>query len=165
MATTRAESLHTLRHQLAAALAWGDAHVSFDGAVRGLPHALRGRRPRHFPHSAWELVEHLRRTQQDLLEFCRNPAYKPLNWPTAYWPPAPTPPSDAAWAASVRAFRRDRAALQSLVEDTALDLEARVPHGTGQTYTREILLALDHAAYHVGQLIALRHLLQAWPPD
>ena len=152
-----------LRKQVAAAFAWGEAHVSFDDAVKGLPIALRGRRPRSFPHSPWELVEHIRLAQDDLLDFCRNPAYKAKRWPDDYWPPDAAPKTSRAWAASVAKCRRSRAALQALVTDPSLDPGDRIPHGTGQTYGREILLALDHTAYHLGQLVAVRRLLGAWP--
>jgi hypothetical protein len=152
------------RAALASALAWREAHADFDQAVHGLPPALRGRRPDGFPHSAWELVEHVRRTQRDLIEFCTNPHYREPRWPDDYWPPDPAPPSGDAWDHSLTAYRDDRDALRALVADASRDLTAAIPHGSGQTYLREVLLALDHTAYHVGQLVAVRRLLQAWPP-
>ena len=143
-------------------LAWEDAHVGFDAAVDGLPSALRGAVPPGLPHSAWQLVEHLRRGQHDILEFCVNPNYRELKWPDDYWPAAPQPPSEGAWDESVEAFRADRSALQRLALDASVDLDATIPHGTGQTYGREILLAADHTAYHVGQLVLVRRALGAW---
>ena len=151
-----------LRAQLAALLDWHDAHADFDAAVDGLPAELRGRTPRGVPYSAWQLVEHLRLAQHDILDFCRNPAYQEMTWPDDYWPRAAAPPSDGAWEESVAALRRDRKALQALVLDPAIDLFAAIPHGNGQTYLRELLLAADHAAYHVGQLVLVRRLLGAW---
>jgi DinB family protein len=151
-----------VREQLAKLLSWEDAHVSFDAAVANLPAALRGRQPEGLPYSPWQLLEHLRITQNDILEFCRNPAYTELSWPKDYWPSSPLPASPAAWDGSVRAFQSDRAALQQLARDPSIDLEARIPHGTGQTYLRELLLAADHAAYHIGELIVVRRLLKAW---
>ena len=148
---------------VASSLDWEQAHVSFDRAVDGLAPGLRGRRPDGFPHSAWELVEHIRFTQFDLLDFCQNPKYTEPKWPDDYWPRTPVPPSDAAWMESIAAVRRDRTALARFATDTELDLTARIPHGTGQTYLRTILVAVDHAAYHVGQLVAVRRLLGAWP--
>jgi uncharacterized damage-inducible protein DinB len=151
-----------LRAHLSKLLDWGDAHVGFDAAVKGIAPAVRGAVPEGFDHSPWQLVEHLRRAQHDILDFCRNPAYVEMSFPQDYWPPEPAPPSEAAWKQSIAAFRRDRGALQKLADDTAVDLFARIPHGTGQTYLRELLLVADHNAYHVGQLVAVRQALGDW---
>ena len=151
-----------LRAQLAALLDWKDAHTDFDAAVAGLPPALRGRTPAGLPYSPWQLVEHLRLAQHDILDFCRNPAYEEMQWPEDYWPRESAPPSDAAWEESLAAFRRDREALRALASDHSIDLFAAIPHGSGQTYLRELLLVADHNAYHLGQLIAVRRLLGAW---
>jgi hypothetical protein len=151
-----------IRDQLADALAWREAHATLDDAVAGLAPDLRGERPAGFPHSPWELLEHLRLAQHDILEFCRNPAYRAPSWPDDYWPAKATPPRADAWDESIRAYQRDRDGLKALVRDPAITLEALIPHGDGQTYLREILLALDHAAYHVGQLVAVRRALDAW---
>jgi hypothetical protein len=147
-----------LREQLARLLDWEDAHAGFDAAVANIPEHVRGTKPSGL-HSAWELVEHLRRTQRDILDFCRNPDYQELRWPDDYWPPAPDPPSGAAWNESIDAFRRDRRALQQLAADPAVDLGAVIPHGTGQTYLRELLLVADHSSYHIGQLVMGRQAL------
>jgi uncharacterized damage-inducible protein DinB len=152
----------SLRQHLIRLLDWQDAHVNFDAATVGLPAKLRGVRPPGLAHSAWELVEHLRFTQRDILEFCRSAEYKEPAWPADYWPPSPAPPSSRAWAASIAAFREDQAALRRLAENPALDLFAAIPHGSGQTYLRELLLVADHNAYHVGQLVVVRRLLGAW---
>ena len=151
-----------LRAHLRRLLDWQDAHAGFDAAVDGVPPRLRGVRPEGSAHSPWELLEHLRLTQADILDFCRNPAYAERTWPDDYWPRGPAPPTPAAWDESVAAFRRDRAALQQLAADTSLDLFATIPHGTGQTYLRELLLVADHNAYHLGQLVAVRRQLGAW---
>jgi hypothetical protein len=151
-----------LREHLRKLLAWGDAHVDYDRAVAGLAPGLRGVRPDGLPYSPWELLEHLRITQHDILDFSRNPQYAELSWPEDYWPPAAAPPDAHAWDRSVAAFQADREALQALAADAEIDLFARIPHGQGQTYLREILLAADHAAYHVGQLVTVRRLLGAW---
>lgn len=151
------------RKQLAKLLSWEEAHVSFDAAVADLSADLRGMRPAGLPYSPWQLVEHLRITQHDILDFCQNPGYRELTWPDDYWPPASAPGSLTAWDDSVAQFQRDRAQLQHLANDTGIDLEARIPHGSGQTYLRELLLAADHAAYHIGELIVVRRLLGAWP--
>ena len=158
-------TVEPLREQLARVLAWEDAHTGFDAAVAELPVALRGARPAVLPYSPWRLVEHLRVTQADILDFCRNPDYHERNWPDDYWPTGDAPPTAAAWDESVRAFARDREALQALARDPAIDLHAQIPHGEGQTYLRELLLAADHAAYHLGELVVVRRLLGSWPPS
>jgi uncharacterized damage-inducible protein DinB len=152
-----------LRQLLASQLAWGDAHVTFDAAVEKIPARLRGTRPRGLPHSIWQLVEHLRIAQHDILEFCINPKYTEMKWPDDYWPRAAAPRSAAAWSASLTRFRRDRRALQALAADTSIALEARIPHGSGQTYLRELVLAADHNAYHIGQIVLVRQALGIWP--
>lgn len=152
-----------IRTHIVKLLGWDEAHVGFDAAVANLPDRLRGRRVEGFPHSAWELVEHLRLAQRDLLDFCRDADYSAPKWPDDYWPASAAPPGGASWDHSLEAFRADRKALQALVADPALDLTARIPHGTGQTYLRSILLVADHNAYHIGQLVALRQQLGAWP--
>jgi uncharacterized damage-inducible protein DinB len=151
-----------LRAQLRRILGWQDAHVGFEKSVEGLKPKLRGVRVEGFPHSAWELVEHMRLAQYDILDFCRNPKYEELTWPDDYWPSSPEPPSEKAWDDSIAAFREDRAALEALAADESIDLFAKIPHGSGQTYLREILLAADHNAYHIGQLVAVRKQLGAW---
>jgi uncharacterized damage-inducible protein DinB len=151
-----------LRAHIAKALDWEDAHAGFDKALEGLPPGLRGRRPAGLPYSPWQLIEHLRLTQHDILDFCRNPKYAERDWPKDYWPPTDAPPSPAAWDESVAAFHRERDALKLLANDAALDLFAKIPHGSGQTYFRELLLVADHNAYHLGQLVTVRRLLGAW---
>ena len=151
-----------IRELLGKALAWQDAHATFDDAVKDVPEDARGRRPENLPYSAWELLEHLRITQHDILDFCVNPDYEEMKWPDDYWPSSASPPSDKAWADSIRAFNDDRKALQKLADDPSVDLEAKIPHGSGQTYMRELVLVIDHTAYHVGQLVLVRRLLGLW---
>ena len=151
-----------LRAQLAGALAWHDANAGFDKALEGLAPELRGRRPEGLPYSAWRLLEHLRLTQRDILDFCRDPKYTEPHWPDDYWPKTDAPAAPSAWDESVAGFRRDREALQKLVADPAVDLFGKIPHGSGQTYLREVILVIDHNAHHVGQLIVVRRLLGAW---
>jgi uncharacterized damage-inducible protein DinB len=152
-----------IRKQLAAVLAWKDAHVDFDAAVAGIPPEVRGTRPANLPHSPWEVVEHLRLTQHDILDFCLNPGYEEMTWPDDYWPSTPEPADESSWQESLAQYREDRARLQKMADDPTLDLTAKIPHGQGQTYLRELLLVADHAAYHVGELIVLRRLLGVWP--
>lgn len=151
-----------LRGFLARLLAWDDAHVSFDAAVADFPARLRGTQPPGLPYSGWQLVEHLRIAQHDILDFCRNPDYKEMKWPDDYWPRSPAPPASAAWTGSIRQYRRDRKRLQQLAADPKVDLYARIPHGSGQTCLRELALVVDHNAYHVGQLVLVRRLLGIW---
>ncbi|HMF94792.1 MAG TPA: DinB family protein [Vicinamibacterales bacterium] len=151
-----------LRAQLVNLLDSKDAHATFDAAVKGIPATLRGAVPDGWEYSAWQLVEHLRLAQADILEFCVGATYREKKWPAAYWPKRPAPPRTASWTASIARFRRDRARLQRLARDPRIDLAATVPNGTDQTYLRELLLAADHTAYHVGQLVALRKQLGIW---
>jgi hypothetical protein len=151
-----------VRDLVGRALAWKEAHATFEDAVKDIPANLRGARPEGLPYSAWELLEHLRIAQHDILEFCVDPDYKEMKWPDDYWPPSPAPPSDAAWEESIRGFVADRKAIQDLAADTSRDLEAKIPHGSGQTYLRELVLILDHNAYHIGQLVLVRRLLGIW---
>lgn len=151
------------RNIVASSLDWEQAHVSFDAAVKNLPAELRGRRPADTPHSVWELVEHIRLAQIDLLAFMQNPKYTAPKWPDDYWPPTPAPPSDAAWTRSLSAVRRDARALKRFTETTKRDLAAKIPWGDGQTFLRTILVAMDHTSYHVGQIVTARILLGAWP--
>jgi hypothetical protein len=158
----RPDADRAVRERVLWLLGGGGAHVSFDRAVRGLPTALRGVRPAGLPYSPWELLEHMRIAQWDILDFSRNPGYVYMKWPDEYWPKSPTPPSAGAWAKSVGAFRRDLAAMMALVRRPQTDLHARIPWGRGQTILREALLLADHNAYHIGQLVVVRRLLGAW---
>lgn len=151
------------RATIARSLDWKEAHVGFDRAVGGIPPELRGVQPEGLPYSPWQLLEHLRLAQRDILDFCRDPEYAAPEWPDDYWPPTAAPPSAEAWERSVAAFRADREALKQLAADSNLDLAAEIPHGDGQTYLRELLLVADHSAYHVGELVVVRRLLGVWP--
>ena len=151
-----------LREQLRRLLAWEDAHVGFEAAITDVPPAMRGVQPQGLPYSLWQLLEHLRRTQHDILDFCVNPEYVELEWPADYWPTTPIPPSEEAWDDSVARFLADRNRLQDLAADPAVDLAARIPHGQGQTYLRELVLVADHSAYHVGEVVIVRRLLGIW---
>jgi uncharacterized damage-inducible protein DinB len=153
----------TLRTHLKRLLAWEDAHAGLEAVVSGFPAAHRGTQPKGLPYSAWQLLEHLRITQHDILDFCVNPDYEEMEWPRDYWPAGAEPPSPDAWDDSIRAFLADRAALQALAADATIDLASRIPHGKDQTYLRELLLVADHSAYHIGQLVLVRRLLGDWP--
>jgi hypothetical protein len=153
---------HDLRAHLRKLLDWEDAHANFDAAIGGIPAKLRGVAPEGLPHSPWQLLEHIRRTQWDILDFCRNPDYVEPKSMSEYWPGGPAPPSEAAWDESVAAVRRDREDLKKLAGDREVDLFAKVPQGNGQTFLRELVLVADHTAYHVGQLVLTRRLLGNW---
>jgi uncharacterized damage-inducible protein DinB len=152
-----------LREQLARVLDWEEAHVGFDKAVAGVPVDKRGARPEGFDHSAWQLLEHMRIAQEDILDFCVNATYvHSRKWPDDYWPKYPAPPGARAWAASIAAFKRDREQMKQLARDTK-DLYASVPTGDGkQTYLRALLLVSHHSSYHLGQLLAVRRALGIW---
>jgi uncharacterized damage-inducible protein DinB len=152
-----------LRTHLARLLDWEDAHVGFDKAVDGIPADKRGARAAGFEHSPWQLLEHMRLAQADILDFCVNKHYRHnLKWPDDYWP-SPAPSSDAAWTESIASFTTSRENVKALAREVE-DLTATVPTGKGnQTYLRAILLVADHTAYHVGQLVAVRRALGIWP--
>ena len=160
--TTEKSQDASLRQHLVSLLTEPNAHATFDQAVENMPVPKRGIRPENGDHSAWELLEHLRITQDDILDFSVNPAYKERKWPDTYWPDGPTPPSDDAWDEAVESFRKDLKEFCKLIEDPKTDLYAKIPHGSGQTLLREALLIADHNAYHVGQLILVRQLLGTW---
>jgi hypothetical protein len=153
-----------LRDQLARFIDFGDAHLTLEAALAHLDPSLQGKRPHGLPHSPWELLEHIRITQHDILEFCVNPKYEEMKWPDDYWPKSHAPPAADSWKKSVASFHKDADAFRKLATDSKMDLFAKIPHGDGQTYLRELLLAQDHLAYHLGQLVLVRQALGAWPP-
>jgi uncharacterized damage-inducible protein DinB len=159
------QSSSAVRDHLSRALEWDEAHADLDKAIAGIPAARRAERPAGFEHSAWDLLEHVRLAQKDLVDFCVDAQYEhALTWPDDYWPHDRTP-SDAAWNSSVAAIKADRARLQKLVHDPSIDLLALVPTGKGhQTYLRAIMLVIDHNAYHIGQIVAVRRMLGIWNP-
>ena len=148
-----------LRDHLQNVIDWDNAHIRFDDAVSDFPPALRGKRPDGGPHSAWELLEHLRLAQWDILEFTRDASHVSPKFPDGYWPTTEAPPTDTAWDESVAAYRADLKAFAELTADESVDLFARIPHGTGQTVLRQILLTADHNAYHLGQLVMVKRIL------
>lgn len=148
---------------VASSLDWEQAHATLDAAIKGLPPRLRGRRPARYPHSAWELLEHIRLAQADLLAFMTDAKYTAPKWPDDYWPSSAAPPTSTAWNKSVDTIRADCRRLQRFTRQRSRDLTKKIPWGDGQTYLRTILVVVDHTSYHVGQLIAVRILLGAWP--
>jgi hypothetical protein len=138
----------------------GTAHAKLDDALADLPANLRGERPYGLPYSIWQLVEHIRIAQWDMLEFSKDGNHQSPKWPDEYWPVETEPSGEEAWEASIAQIKRDLNDLIALVKTG--DLYAAIPHGTGQTILREALQAADHTAYHVAEIIVLRRLLGAW---
>lgn len=152
-----------LREHLAWFLEKGHAHVPAKEALANFPAAFRGEKPQNLPHTAWQLLEHLRIVQWDILEFSRSPQHISPPFPRGYWPESPSPENNAQWERSVENFLKDLQEMINLVKNPATDLFAPIPHGEGQTILREALLVGDHNAYHVGQLLLLRKALNIWP--
>jgi hypothetical protein len=151
-----------LREHLVELLKGGHAHADFETAIKDMPASLRGKIPEGAEHSPWQLLEHMRLAQWDILEFTRNPDHVSPKWPEGYWPKSPTPPNKDAWDKTAKAFRADHKALIKLVGDESINFFAKIPHGDGQTVLREVLLAADHTAYHLGAFVLLRRMLGAW---
>ncbi|HKV82801.1 MAG TPA: DinB family protein [Candidatus Sulfotelmatobacter sp.] len=151
-----------LRQHLAELLTGGHAHATFEDAIKGLPPALHGTKPANFPHSAWMILEHLRISQRDILEFSRNEKHESPKWPEGYWPKTEAPPTASSWTKSVEEFQSDLKAMQDLIKNPKTDLFAKIPWGDSQTILREALLVADHNAYHIAQIVDVRRLLGAW---
>ena len=148
-----------LRKHIVDAIRGHQAHIAFDSAVKDFPPAMRGIKPPGAPHTAWQLLEHMRIAQNDILEFSRNPQHKSPHWPDGYWPETEAPPDQKSWSNSISAFRQDTEAVIKLVEDPQEDLFQPFTHGDGQTLLREALLVASHNSYHLGQLMYLRKAL------
>ncbi|HWF91819.1 MAG TPA: DinB family protein [Terriglobales bacterium] len=155
-------SNNSLRKHLTKLLESSEAHTDFETAFKKLPLELQGKKPEGADHSAWELLEHMRIAQWDIVEFTRNPKHKSPEFPKGYWPKKSSPPDDAAWGRTVKAFQSDLKAMVEIVTNPAHDLFAEILHGDGQTILREVLVLADHNAYHLGQLVQLRKQLGAW---
>jgi hypothetical protein len=151
-----------LREHLVSLLSGREAHLDWKAAFAGISPKLRGVRPVGAEHSVWELLEHMRTVQWDILAFSRDAKHVSPEWPAGYWPATPGPPNAKAWTKSLALFARDLAAMKKLVANPKTNLFARIPHGTGQTILREALLVADHTAYHLGQVILIRRLMGAW---
>ena len=155
----------TLRKQILAQLDWEHAHVGWGTVVADWPADKRGVKLHGAPHTPWQILEHMRIAQWDILEFSRNARHVSPDFPEGYWPKHASPPKPAAWDEAVAAFGADLSDMKALVDDPLRDLMDPFPHGTGQNLLREALLLADHNAYHLGQLVLLRKLLGAWPRD
>ncbi len=152
-----------LRKHLIDVLKGGSAHVQFMDALEEFPPNKRGTFAPGLPHTGWQLLEHSRIAQWDILEFSRNPNHVSPGFPEGYWPKTPGPPADAEWDKSVQSFQNDLNEMIELVKNPRTDLFAKIPHGDNQTILREALVLADHNAYHLGQLVDLRRALGTWP--
>lgn len=151
-----------LREHLLNLLDGKGAHVTLEQAIEGLLPAMQGRKVETQPYTIWQVLEHMRIAQWDILEFSRNPEHASPEWPAGYWPESRVP-SDDDWERSLKSFLLDLEAMKGLVKNPSTDLLAPIPHGDGQTILREVLLVSDHNAYHLGQVVLLRKLLGNWP--
>jgi hypothetical protein len=151
-----------LRQQLVELLKGGNAHTDFENAIRDFPGEARGKRPKGAEHSPWQVLEHLRITLWDILEFSRNPDHKSPDWPVGYWPGTQAPPDAKAWDRSINTYCEDLKSLCALITDEHTDLFAKIPHGDGQTILREALVAADHNSYHIAEMVLLRRILGVW---
>ncbi|HZD92609.1 MAG TPA: DinB family protein [Candidatus Sulfotelmatobacter sp.] len=149
-----------LRQHLVNLLTKAEAHVDLGSSIKEFPKELRGRKPEGSPHTPWQLLEHVRIAQWDILEFSRNAKHKSPKWPDDYWPKTGQPPDDKAWDKSVEQVMADLKEMCVLVSDPNRDLFAEIPHGDGQTLLREALLVADHNTYHLGELVILRRILE-----
>lgn len=150
----------SLRDELVSLLGGGNAHQSFDDVVKDFPVARCGQKIEGLPYTPWQVLEHMRIAQWDLLEFSRDANHVSPNWPKGYWPHADQAGSADLWNETVEKFRWDLKAMQELVADPATDLFARIPHGSGQTILREALVLADHNSNHLGTLIAMGRILR-----
>jgi DinB superfamily len=163
MAQKAAKESDAFRKELIAHLTEDHAHAGFDAAVQDFPAELRGQRPHGLPHSAYQLVEHIRIAQWDIIEYALDPKHKSPDFPGGYWPKSPEPPDAKAWDKSIAGFRADRKKLVGALEK--MDVLAPIPHAENQTLASKAILVIDHNAYHLGQLVLLRRLLKAWPEE
>ncbi|MDQ7823013.1 MAG: DinB family protein [Candidatus Eremiobacteraeota bacterium] len=150
-----------LREHLVKLLRSSEAHIGFDKTLADLPQELRGARPDGFAHSIWQLLEHLRIAQWDILEFSRDAGHISPKWPEGYWPEREAPGDEAAWNESLAKFRADLHTMEELVASPENDLFIPITHGSGQTILREALLVADHNAYHLGQVMLVRKMLES----
>lgn len=154
------DQLKSLRKEVVDLLNGGNAHIKPEKVLPDFPEKLRAVKVANFPHTAWQLLEHLRIAQADILEFTRDSKHKSPPWPSGYWPQSGEPPDRHAWKKSVDQFFADLKAMEHLVTDPATDLLAKIPHGDGQTILREALVLADHNSYHLGQVEMLRKALE-----
>jgi hypothetical protein len=151
-----------LRANLVELLRGGGAHTTIAKALEGIDPKTSKSRPQGAEHSPWEILEHMRLAQEDILRYTLDPRWVSPEFPAGYWPANPEPLTEADWHESVAKFLADLEETITLVESSSLDLLTEIPHGEGRTYLREILLIADHNAYHLGQIIQIRKLVGDW---
>ncbi|MES2279522.1 MAG: DinB family protein [Bacteroidota bacterium] len=151
---------NTLIDELIKLLKGGGAHATFKQALAGLPPELRGAKAGNLPYTIWQLVEHIRIAQWDMLEFSKGGNHQSPKWPDGYWPKEPGPTDDAAWKNAIKQIDADLDAFIGLLKNA--DIYAPIPHGTGQTVLREALQIADHNAYHIAEIIVIRRVLGVW---
>jgi len=152
-----------LRNQLVKMLMTQQAHMSLEDAVKNFPATDFNTRPPNVEYTFWHLLEHLRRTQWDILDYCRNPNYKAMQWPRDYWPAKDATTDAAGWQQTIEQFNADRDALAAIIKDAKTDLYAQIPHGeSGHNILREVLVVADHNAYHIGEFGILRQVVGNW---
>ena len=149
----------SLRDHLLQLLRGGGAHITFDELIADFPSDSINQKVGGVPYTPWQVLEHMRIAQWDILEFSRDAAHVSPEFPKGYWPTAEATADSAAWNHTAQAFRSDLRELEHLVQNPAIDLYAQIPHGDGQTLLREVLLVADHNAYHLGTLAVLKRLL------
>ena len=152
----------SLRKHLIQLLDGGHAHATFEQVINDFPAKYRGEIPSGLKHSGWMLLEHMRISQWDILNFSRNPKYKEMKWPADYWPTSASPANAVEWEKSIQSFQADLESMKELVNDSKTDLFAKIPWGDGQTVLREAMLVADHNSHHLGQLIDVRRALGIW---
>ena len=152
-----------VRQQLIVILRGGNAHLNFERAVSQFPFDYINRKASHISYSPWELLEHMRICQWDIMEFIRKPQYKSPPWPKGYWPAKGEFADEKEWQKTLSEFRRDLLSVEKLVNDPNTNLYQPIPHATDFNIFREILLIADHNAYHLGELVVLRKALSIWP--
>lgn len=153
-----------LRGELMALLRGGNAHMSFEEVVEDFPMSRINDKAPHMPYSPWHIIEHMRRVQWDIRAFIQDPEHVSPPWPQGYFA-RPSEKTDASgWRTSIRGFLSDRSTLEDMAADTQTDLMAGIAHAKSYTVFREILLAADHNAYHTGELVIMRQVVQTWPP-
>jgi hypothetical protein len=152
----------SLREHVLYLLKGDGAHLDFDAVVKGIPAAVRGKRPKGAAHTPWQVLEHLRITQADVLGSLRDPSHKSPDFPSGYWPRTEVPPNEKAWSRSAEEFRAGHKTLIELVTSQSSDLLAPLPGAEGQTILRKLLMLADHNSYHLGQMVVLRRQLGAW---
>lgn len=151
-----------IRQHLIEYLEGKHAHASIDDALQDFPLGIINSKPENCPHTFWQIIEHIRLTQNDIVDFIVNPNYIERKWPQDYWPKPEQAANEQTWNWSVSELKNDYQRLKGIVQDPKIDLLKTIPHGTGQTIFREVILVIDHNSYHIGQFILMRKMLGKW---